>query len=99
MTYPLPNLTLNPGYLGIVTWSNGIVDGLYGIAILITIFFTCFYAAKAFSSKKAFIGASWICMISSVFLFIMGLIQDYIMYGTIILFLLALGIWNFLQQD
>ena len=87
--YPLPNMTLNPGYLGIVTWSNGIVDNLYGIAILLTIFFVSFYAAKSFSNIKAFIGAGWISMLAAVGLYTLNLLPDWAMYGTITLFLLA----------
>jgi len=81
--YEMPSNTTT--FVDLVNWTNTITGGLYGNMALITFWFVVFFSMKQYLTRQAFTVASWACMIVSIFMRMMGIVGDMIMFIFIIL--------------
>lgn len=87
MAYPIPNIT---GLTDLFSYVNSVSNGIWGYGILIAIFFIVFLNLSFAENTKAFSVASWITMLASIFLRLMGLIPTFVLF--ICIFLAIIGI-------
>lgn len=77
------------GYLSIMQYSNNIVGGLYGLAILFSIFAIVLFAGLNFKFQYALQGALFVSTISALFLSALELLPIYYFYAFGVAFLLC----------
>lgn len=86
--YPLPtnesyaNVT---GMYSFFEYVQKVSDGWFFVMILFAIFIIMFISLKNYSNPKAFASASFVCMILSIMMGVLGLISSTWMYLCIIL--------------
>jgi len=87
--YPGNNMT---SIVDLIDYVNNITGGigLFGIGMLIIIFFVSFLSTKAYTFSRAFGFASFLTMISGIFLRFLGLINDAVFFITVVLFVISL---------
>lgn len=87
-TLALPrNLTLIPELL---TTANDYTGGILGVVILIIVGFGSFFLTSSYSTADGLITSSFITMIVSIFLFFLGLLNDYYTWIMVIVFIITL---------
>jgi len=97
--FPLPGMNVT-GFVELMLYDNSITGGIFGISILLMIFFISFISLTAYGVEKSFVPAIFMTFISSVFLAAMGLISYNII--TILLFVTTLSVfllWKFGGRD
>lgn len=73
MTYTMPsNYTDMPSLLAAV---NDMVNGFYGMSLLLMIFLVSFLALKQYSTEQSFTVACFITLFSTIFLAIMQIVD------------------------
>ena len=77
--YNLSNITSASNLPGLLTVSNQMVNGLYGILLLVSIFMITFIASKQYYTKSALFTASFITALASMMLFFSGWVSQTIM--------------------
>jgi len=86
--YPLPT---NESYVNITgmysffEYVQNVSGGWFFLMILFAIFIIIFISLKNYSNSKAFAGASFLCMILSIMMRVLGFISNAWMYLCIIL--------------
>jgi len=77
---------------GFLSATNSITDGLFGMMLLLMVWFIFFGSFKMkYRSEESFAGASVITMITAVVLFAMGILSE--TYLTITIVLLVIGVF------
>jgi hypothetical protein len=87
--YPGENMT---SVFSLFSYANALTDNFLGVGILITIAIISIIVTKGFSSDKAFGFAGFLCIIVAILLRFMSLINDAVLYITIIAFV-GIVIW------
>lgn len=82
--YPDNNIT---GIVDFLKYTNTLADGWLGAAILIIVGMVSFLATKSYTSERALGFASFLTLISAIFLRFLDLINDWILAFTIIFFI------------
>jgi len=84
--YPPDNLT---GIVSFFNYVNSLVRGLLGVAILVIVGFVAFFSTKGsgYSTDRSLGFASFITMLSAVFLRFLSLINDGILLLVIVIFI------------
>lgn len=73
MSYTLPsNYSDMPSLLAAV---NDMVNGYFGVSILLMLFLVSFLATKQYSSEQSFTTASYITLFAAIFLSIMNIVS------------------------
>ena len=83
MTYLEPSNITNIGE--ILPYINTVMDNMFGTALLFVLFFIFWISMKEYRTDRAFAAAAFISMPIAIFLFIMGLINTYILIIFVIL--------------
>ena len=81
------NLTLIPELL---TTANDFTGNLLGIAILIIVGFGSLFLTSSYSTSDSLITSSFITMIVSIFLYFLGLLNDYYTWIMAIVFIITI---------
>lgn len=68
---------------------NDYTQGYLGVAIIIIVAFVSFLSTKDYSTDRAFGFASFLTLITSLFLRFLNLINDMVFFITILLFILS----------
>jgi len=73
-------------------FNNEIFNGLLGFVILLVIFFITFtsFITRTGDPNKSYMASSWICALCAILLRIVGLMNDYILFGVIVVAALSL---------
>tara|TARA_R100000306_G_C4352437_1_gene130828 strand:- start:264 stop:563 length:300 start_codon:yes stop_codon:yes gene_type:complete len=98
MTYPMPtNLT---GIDTVLEYANGVTDGYFGVALLIALYCVVFINLKLRGelAQDSFLVAGWISLIPTIFLFLMGLVNNGQMFIMVTLLVVPL-LWSYLDKD
>jgi len=90
--YNLTGVAGETNLYGFLTKTNLLVDGFFGIGIILVSYIILFVAFKRFSSKQAFGAASFIVALFATILRVLTWVSDEIMFGTFIIAGIAL-IW------
>lgn len=80
-----------------VSFNNTLADGAIGLVIIIVLFIVLFsgFVIKTGDPSKSFLASSWICSTIGILFRIVGLVNDYILFGIIVIAAGALAItWN-----
>ena len=83
--YNLTGLQNQDNLLGLAQETNTIAGGVLGFIILVILWFVLFIAFKNYDIKRALAGSSFICALVSIFMRLVSLIDDKIMFGMIII--------------
>jgi hypothetical protein len=83
--YNLSGLQNSGDLLTLTQQTNIIADGLLGFILLIILWFVLFIAFKTYDVKRALAGSSFICSIIAIFLRLLSLITDQVMFGMFII--------------
>lgn len=67
-----------------IKWENSITNFMLGNMIVFMIFIVFFIALKRFPTKSAFAAASFISMITAIFLRVLGIVHPLVVLATII---------------
>jgi hypothetical protein len=86
MTLPR-NLTLIPELL---TTANDFTGNLLGVAILIIVGFGSLFLTSSYNTSDGLITSSFITMIVSIFLYFLGLLNDYYAWIMVIVFIITI---------
>lgn len=85
--YPDMNIT---GIVSFLTYTNTLAGGLLGPGMLIMIGFVAFFSTKQYSTDRALGFASFLTLISAIFLRFLELINDSILFLVIVIFICSL---------
>lgn len=89
--YPDNNIT---NIVELIDYVNEITNvggtGFFGVGILIIIFFVGFLSTKAYSFSRSFGFASFLTLITGLFLRFLDLINDAVFFLTIVIFVISL---------
>ena len=94
--YTDPNIT---GMVGLFQYANSITNGIFGIGILISLFFIVYINLSFADNTKAFAVATWVVGLTAVLLRLIGIVNDMVMYSTFILVLIGIISLRGQQQD
>lgn len=83
-------------YLDVALTSSGL--RLFGIGILILIFFVSFLASKVVSTERSLVFSSFLTMISAIILRTMSLITDTTLFVSVILFVVSF-VYLLIERD
>ena len=81
-----PNESMN-GIIPLMLYTNELVNGFLGVGMLIMIGFVAFFSTKNFSTDRALGFASFLTVISAIFLRYLELINDSILFIVIVIFI------------
>ena len=95
--FPLPPENLS-GLGGLVSYANTLTEGFFGTGILIVIAIISFISAKNYSPDKAAGFAGFFSLMVAILLRFMNLINDGVLYITIVLFVGTM-IWIYLTRE
>lgn len=87
MAYPNESIQ---GLIGFIQYTNGLVGGWLGPAMLIVIGFVAFITTKNYSTDRALGFASFLTLISGIFLRFLNLINDSVLFTVIVIFIISL---------
>lgn len=96
--YNLPTNESITGMYSLFEYVQKISDGWFFLMILLGIFIIVFISLKNYSSSRAFAGASFLCMILSIIMRVLGFIANKWMYLSIILVAVAV-VWLHLDNS
>lgn len=87
--YNVPNET---GLIGLMRYSNNVTNDIFGITLLFMIFSIMFVSFKArnHGTGESMGAASFVSMVSSVFLWIINVVPDYSIIVTTILTVISI---------
>jgi hypothetical protein len=88
--YNMTNVTDANNLLDIVTATSGLVDDMLGVFILVLVWVVTFISLKNYYTSAAIVTAGFLTMISSIMLFIIGLISQQILLMCIVLFAVSI---------
>jgi len=83
MAYIEPSNITNIGE--ILPYVNTVMDGLFGTALLVILFFIFWMSLKDYKTDRAFAAAAFVTMPIAIFFFVMGLINTYILIIIVII--------------
>lgn len=71
-------------------------DGVFGIMLMLAIFIILFSAMLRWGAREAFSATSFICVGLAIFLRVLEIITDPVLYGCIVLAVIGLvvAVWN-----
>jgi len=72
------NATNVTNFQDLMVYNNGVTDGLYGLFLLAGVFLICFAATGQYRKEVSFAFASFIALITAVFLSTMGVVGGHI---------------------
>ena len=85
MTFEYPTNLTDMGFVSLFTYANSVTEGFFGLLVLITIFFVFFLSTKPFYTTPKSLGfASFATLISGIIFRILGLVNDPVLIGTIL---------------
>ena len=83
LTFPAPNATEATNIVSLMQYiNNDLVSGMFGITILIAIFFIAFISMKKYETEIAFSTSMFFTAIVSYLLFVLELIGESIIIST-----------------
>lgn len=88
--YSPPNATDSQGIFEFFRYVNNVSDGGFFLVLTLVIWIITFIATKQYSSDRAFTYASFVCMVLSILLGVMNLINPQFMY--LFMVLTAVGV-------
>jgi len=77
MVFPQPNIT-RPYEL--ITYSNTVTDGMFGVIILLCLFIVIFMSLKTYKTSAAMGAACFITTLLAIMLRLMGALSDTILF-------------------
>ena len=84
--FPTPNASNLTNVVGIFQYANvNYLEGLFGLGILVAIFFISFLSLKRYETEKAFAASMFLVTIGSILLFILDLIVAEAILGSVLL--------------
>ncbi|MBA7490713.1 hypothetical protein ES702_01256 [subsurface metagenome] len=84
--FDYPNNSIQ-GIVSFMQYTNGLVGGLLGPGMLIMIGFVAFFSTKHYSTDRAMGFATFLTLISAIFLRFLELINDAILFLVIVIFI------------
>jgi len=97
MTTPLPPENMS-GMMDLVSYSNVLVEGLFGTGILIVLAVISMIATKNFSTEKSFAFTSFLCFLVALLFRFMNIINDGVFY-IVVLFLAGSIVWLVINRE
>lgn len=88
MVFPAPNIT--EGFVSLFQYANIVTGGIFGIGILVIIFFVTYLNISYAENTKAFAVASWVTMLSAIFLRLMNIIPTFVLYLCIFIAIISI---------
>ena len=94
--YNLTNVSQNGGIVDLFLMANSLSSQIFGIVILLLVWLIIFMALKNYSSQTAMFAASFVMMLTAIFLFLIGMISQTTLMMAIVIFALSMIIVWFL---
>lgn len=98
MTVPFPYPGNMTSVMGLLNFSNTLVEGFLGTGILIAIAVISFLVTKAFSTEKSFAFSGFLTLLSAILLRFMSLISDIVLSFVVFAFV-GIVIWLFVSRN
>ena len=83
--YNLTALTDNTNIFGILSATNTLSDGFFGIILLLLFFVILFVSFKQFEVKRALSSSLFILSIAVILMRVLGIVTDLVMFAVFIL--------------
>ncbi len=79
------NMSNATNFIELLVDLNEVTGELFGISIMIMIFFIMFLSMKNFETEKALTSSLFITSMSGFFLFLMGIVSEFIFLGSFVI--------------
>lgn len=89
--FPYPNGT--DSIIGLIQYDNTVTQGYFGLVVLIGFFLVAFLSLKEFETGKALAGASFLTGVLGMFLWLMDILADKLVWLPFIMLAFTVGLW------
>jgi len=94
--YNTPNIT---SMTELFNYANTVTNGIFGIGILISLFFIVYINLSFADNTKAFAVATWVVGLTAILLRLIEVVNDFVMYSCFVLVLVGIISLRGQQQD
>lgn len=98
MAVPFPYPSNMTSVVGLMGFTNTLVNGNLGIGILLAVGVVSFLVSKAFSTEKALAFSMFLTLLSAILFRFMNLINDIVLYFVVIGFV-GVVIWLYVSRN